>query len=111
MYKTSEDDELLVQDIEVISVAAEQGIGGFESRPDLALARAVHEDGDEDSEEKPHVWYRMSVAKTATERVVWEVCEEKFQCVRVHSNIQEDVLAGDIFDLRLLRQVRGSMGF
>lgn len=112
IYEVSEDDKLLAQDIEVISVAAEHGTGGFESRPDLTIAHAVHEeDGDEDSTERHQVWSRLSVPKLTTESTVWEVCEGRIQCVRVHSNIQEDVLVGDLFDLALLRKVRGSTVF
>lgn len=108
MYEIPEDDRLLVQDIEVISVAAEHGIGGFESRPDLSVVREIDDDDDDDdSAEKYEVWNRLSVPKTARRRTVWEVRDSKIQCVGVHLNAQEDVLASDVFDLSLLRQVRG----
>lgn len=109
MYGILEDDQSLAQDIEVIAVAAEHGIEGFEGRPDLNVA-VDEDDGDDDSAESNQVWNRLSVAKSAAERTMWEVCEGKIQCIRVQSDVQEDVFAKDIFEFSLLRRIRGSMG-
>lgn len=109
IYGQLQDDELLAQDIEVISVAVEHGIEGFESRPDLSVA-VDEDDSDDDTAESKQVWNRLSLVKTAAEKVVWEVREGNIQCVEVHSNAQEVVLAREIFDIPLLRRIRGSVG-
>lgn len=108
MYETLEDDQFLDKDIEVLTVAVEHGIQGFDNRPDLDAVHAVDDDDDSDDDdpEKNRVWNRLSVCKAAVGSTVWLVREGGIKSTVVQSNAQKDVSVMDIFDIPLLQEIR-----